>query len=244
MRSRQYLPSFSQASRGALVFSVVLGAGLLAVPAAQASPAAPAPEAAAVTPAVQDIEFGSLTRPTGNSTVEPGTQNGPDHAGEPALRVLRPEVAEFSSVGVTWAADPSVRDVRVSIRTRAPDRGWSAWTRLDADNDAVAPNPEAGAVRDGTSAYWTGPSSGIELEVLPTDGSPTDLRLTLIDPKRVAADSAPVATAVPVDTAGDLPMPAIYSRAAWGADENLMDWDPDYADTLIAATIHHTADTN
>ncbi|MGI8694426.1 MAG: N-acetylmuramoyl-L-alanine amidase [Geodermatophilaceae bacterium] len=244
MRSRQYLPSFSQASRGALVFSVVLGAGLLAVPAAQASPAAPAREAAAVTPAVQDIEFGSLTRPTGNSTVEPGTQNGPDHAGEPALRVLRPEVAEFSSVGVTWAADPSVRDVRVSIRTRAPDRGWSAWTRLDADNDAVAPNPEAGAVRDGTSAYWTGPSSGIELEVLPTDGSPTDLRLTLIDPKRVAADSAPVATAVPVDTAGDLPMPAIYSRAAWGADENLMDWDPDYADTLIAATIHHTADTN
>lgn len=43
MRSRQYLTLLSPSSRSALVLSVVLGAGLLAVPAAQASPVTPAP---------------------------------------------------------------------------------------------------------------------------------------------------------------------------------------------------------
>src|SRR3712207_1623660 len=39
-------------------------------------------------------------------------------------------------------------------------------------------------------------------------------------------------------------MPPIYSRAQWGADESLMGWDPQYAPTIKAATIHHTADGN
>jgi hypothetical protein len=39
-------------------------------------------------------------------------------------------------------------------------------------------------------------------------------------------------------------MPAIYSRAQWGADETLMGWDVEYAPTIQAATVHHTADKN
>jgi len=39
-------------------------------------------------------------------------------------------------------------------------------------------------------------------------------------------------------------MPPIYTRAQWGADESIRTWDPEYAGTLKAATVHHTADSN
>lgn len=34
-------------------------------------------------------------------------------------------------------------------------------------------------------------------------------------------------------------MPAVITRAQWGADESLMTWDPEYASTVKAAAIHH-----
>ncbi len=39
-------------------------------------------------------------------------------------------------------------------------------------------------------------------------------------------------------------MPNIIGRAQWGADESIRTWDPEYAPTLKAATLHHTADRN
>jgi len=219
--------------------SVLLSVGLLAVVPAQA---APLPERAPVTPAVEEIRLGSLADPAGPSTVEPGTQNGPEHRGQPALRLVRTDLAQFSSVGVTWAADPAVRDVRVSVRTQSLAGDWSQWSLLEAENDGAAPTTDV-ASRGGTAPYWTGLSTGIELEVLPVEGRPTDVRLTLIDPLTMAADAAPVATPSTA-VEGYPPMPAIYSRASWGADEELMNWTPSYADTLVAATIHHTADSN
>jgi hypothetical protein len=174
--------------------------------------------------------------------------SGDEVSGVPALTISRPSTDHFASVGVTWAQDAGVTDVTVQLRTRAKAGGaWGAWTNVQQDDVGMttttgAQDPE---VRGGTSPYWTGDAYGIEVIVQAADGTtPRDVQLTLIDPGTSAADAVPGAPAVTDKANAAMTMPAIYSRAQWGADESLMGWDQEYAPTIKAATIHHTADSN
>ncbi len=97
-------------------------------------------------------------------------------------------------------------------------------------------------MRGGAELIWTGPADGVEAVVTDLAGStPEDVRVELIDPGRgpVAAPPAPRLRA-----AAGVPAPVIRSRAQWGADEKKMTWRPEYARTLKAAVLHHTATTN
>ncbi|WP_225234660.1 peptidoglycan recognition protein family protein [Klenkia terrae] len=124
---------------------------------------------------------------------------------------------------------------------------WGSWTTLEADDIEQTESPETTGndVRGGTAPYWTGDSNGVEAIVQSAEGTvPEDVRLTLIDPGTSAADTLPRAPA-PQDQAGAATfMPDIVTRAQWGADESIRTWDPEYAPTIKAATIHHTADGN
>jgi len=68
--------------------------------------------------------------------------------------------------------------------------------------------------------------------------------VALVDPGKSAADKLPQAPAARDQAHAAEVMPAVYSRAQWGADESIRSWDPQYASTIKAATIHHTADRN
>jgi hypothetical protein len=191
---------------------------------------------------------GAPTVPVPVSDRDRLASSGDEVSGVPALTISRPATDHFASVGVTWVQDAGVTGVTVQLRTRAKAGGpWGAWTTVEQDDVAMtsatgAPDPD---VRGGTSPYWTGDAYGVEVIVQAADGTtPRDVQLTLIDPGTSSADAVPGAPAITDQAHAAMTMPAIYSRAQWGADESLMGWDVEYAPTIKAATIHHTADSN
>ena len=208
----------------------------------------PGPEAVPVETSAEEVPLGSVEDPAADAEVQEGTTEPvagvPDTA--PALTVSRTDVDEFSLVGVTWAADPAVRDVRVQVRVQDAAGGWGEWTEIGSeDASADASSPAAASERAGTSPLWTGPSTGVEVELVTRSGAaPTEVELDLIDPGDSAADTALGAPEIQDTADAALAMPDVYSRAQWGADENIRTWNPSYASTIRAATLHHTADSN
>ena len=193
--------------------------------AAAPAPAPAAPAAVPVAPTLTDIPLGGGVR---------SAASGP-------LTVSRPATPGFSAVGVSWAQDRAVRDVEVTVRTRAGTGAWTAWSSTGTDDKEPDPADLAAraGTRGGTEPLWTGRATGVEARVTVVSGpAPLDLRLTLVDPGTSAADADPAVTTA---AAGK---PAILTRAQWGADPKLMGWDPEYAPSIKAGFLHHTAGTN
>ncbi len=212
----------------------------------------PGPEAVPVETSVVEVAMGSLGAPAPAAVVQEGTTEPVDGvpAATPTLSVRATDVAEFSLVGVTWAADPAVTDTVVQVRARDLAGSWGAWTQVAAEAVEQAPDADVdggpGAeLRGGTAPLWTGPATAVEAELVTRAGAqPTDVRLDLVDPGESAADGA-LGDADIQDTAdAAVSIPPVFSRAQWGADESLMGWKPQYASTIKAATLHHTADAN
>jgi hypothetical protein len=209
--------------------------------------AAPGPEPVPVDTSTTDVAMGSVADPAPAAEVAEGLTEPVGGVPEttPALTVRRTGTEPFSMVGVTWAYDAGVIDTVVQVRVQDAGGDWGEWTTLEVEaeqeRDAAADAP----VRGGTSPLWTGPSTGVEAELVTRSGAhPTDVQLDLVDPGTSDAD-AHLEQAEITDTAhAASAMPAVYSRAQWGADERIRTWAPEYAPTIKAATIHHTADSN
>ena len=210
--------------------------------------AAPLPEAEPVTTSTEALELGSVVEPAPEAEVQAGTTDPvagvPDTA--PALTLAETDTEKFSLVGVTWAYDPAVTDTVVQVRVQDAGGEWGTWTEVtveDADQDESA---DSGAVlRGGTAPLWTGPSTGVEVELVTRSGAqPTDVVLDLVDPGESPADTALGTPEVDGTAHAAAALPPVYSRAQWGADEGIRTWGPEYAATIRAATLHHTADTN
>jgi hypothetical protein len=192
------------------------------------------------------------TEPSVTSAVPRSTPADPDVvssgrelAGVPALTLSEPETDEFSTVGVTWRQD-DVFDVVVRIRVADEEGDWGSWTTLSADDIEQTPSGDTDAteVRGGTAPYWTGPASGIEVIVQAQGVVPNDVRVTLIDPGTSKADTLPMNQGPTGQAHAGVNEPSIVGRAQWGADESIRGWDPQYAPTIKAATLHHTDDRN
>ncbi|RFU21757.1 N-acetylmuramoyl-L-alanine amidase [Geodermatophilus marinus] len=210
--------------------------------------AAPVPAPHPVAATTEELPMGSVEAPAAEADVQAGTTEPVDGlAGDaPVLTLQQLDVEEFSLVGVTWAPDPAVTDTLVQIRVRDADGSWGAWTELEVEEAQQSPDADAGAApRGGTAPLWTGPSTGVEVELVTRAGAaPTDVQVDLVDPGDSAADAALETPAITDTADAATAMPPVYSRAQWGADEHIRTWDPQYAPTIKAATIHHTADSN
>lgn len=210
--------------------------------------AAPAPEPEPVATSTDAVPLGSVTDPAPDAAVQEGTSDPvagvPDTA--PTLTLTRTDVAEFSLVGVTWAYDPAVSDTVTQVRVQDAAGTWGAWTEVLPETADQGPGADTGAeLRSGTSPLWTGPSTGVEVELVTRTGAqPADVQLDLVDPGSSEADTALDAPAVTDTAHADTTMPPVFSRAQWGADESIRSWAPEYASTIKAATVHHTADSN
>ncbi|SNR73717.1 N-acetylmuramoyl-L-alanine amidase [Blastococcus mobilis] len=219
------------------------------VAAGELAPVTPEPSAAPppVEPAPPAAMPSTPTAPTSAEQPAPAS-SGDEVPGVPALTVSRPETDVFSTVGVTWSLDGPVSGVTAQVRVKDKSGKWGRWSDLEMEDAAAVPAADgslpAGG-RGGTAPYWTGDAYGIELVLQTADGStPQDVQLELIDPGTSPADSAPGKPTARDQAQAGMYMPGIYSRAQWGADERLRTWAPEYAPTLKAATIHHTADRN
>lgn len=206
------------------------------------------PDPEPVSSSTDEIEMGSVTEPAPEAEVQPGlTEPVPGLEILPVLTFSEPDTDLFTTVGVTWALDPGVVDVVVKLRVKDGAGTWGTWSDV-VISDVDATNPDAardGDLRGGTEPVWTNDSYGVEVEVVTRSGlAPTDVRLVLIDPRRSAADSMPVPDTAADTANADAWQPPIFSREQWGADESIRTWDPEYASTLKAGTVHHTADSN
>jgi hypothetical protein len=185
--------------------------------------------------------------PSDDASDDDVVSSGEELPGVPALTVSQPDVDRFFSVGITWQEDPSVTDVVAQVRVKDGDGNWGEWTQLEADDieQTVTDATEANDVRGGTAPYWTGEAYGLEATVQGADGTvPEDVTVALIDPGSSPADDLPTTPAVQDQAHAAATMPAIITRAQWGADESIRTWKPEYAATIKAATVHHTADGN
>ncbi|MGI8721165.1 MAG: N-acetylmuramoyl-L-alanine amidase [Geodermatophilaceae bacterium] len=228
-----------------LIYSALITPAVLVLPVWADEGPAPEP----VSSDVAEVPMGTVSAPEGAAEVQAGTTEPiPGAETAPTLAVSQPETAPFSAVGVTWLLDPAVVATQVNIRVRDTAGGWGDWFTAELDNLGTDANPEAlaaGELRGGTEPVWTGNRVGVEVEILTLSGAaPQDVAAVLIDPNQSPADSDLGSAAVQDTANAATRMPAIFSRAQWGADESVMTWDPEYAPTIKAATIHHTADSN
>jgi hypothetical protein len=211
------------------------------VPPAHATP--PPPPVAAST---ETIRMGSLDAPAVGALVRPGT--GAENVGipqaPPTLSVMRTGTPEFSLVGVTWADDPAVTDTGVRVRVQSVAGTWGEWTEIEAhESGADETATRLTSIRGGTEPMWTGPSTGVEAEVVTRSGAhPLDVHLDLVAGGTSPGDTALVSP-IP-DRARAAAAPEIHTRQDWGADESIRTWKPEYAPTIKAATLHHTVSAN
>jgi uncharacterized protein with LGFP repeats len=184
--------------------------------------------------------------PAVGALVRPGT--GAENVGipqaPPTLSVMRTGTPEFSLVGVTWTDDPAVTDTGVRVRVQSVAGTWGEWTEIEAhESGADETATRLTSIRGGTEPVWTGPSTGVEAEVVTRSGAhPLDVHLDL-----VAAGTSPGDTTLvsPIpDRARAAAAPEIHTRQDWGADESIRTWKPEYAPTIKAATLHHTVSAN
>ncbi len=210
----------------------------LVTPAVIGLPVATAPSAAAhpVAPSVRQVPIGLASAAASAAPAGPALRRVTN-------ALAAPVAADFTTVGVTWRADPRVAPPVVTVRWRA-DGTWSAWTEVPSE-EGDAPDPgtaDLAGARPGTRPLWVGRAQAAEVRVETAGGvRPQDLRLELVDPGTSAADTL----RVPRDRAAAEPSrPEILSRAQWGADESLRRGSPSYASTVKAGFVHHTVNAN
>jgi hypothetical protein len=167
--------------------------------------------------------------------------------GATVLAAVAPrDVATFNLVGASWTSASG--DVTIEVRTKAAT-GWTDWTALETGDGAVGGVDKA--TKSSTDPLYVGAATGVELRASGAAGaSIAGLAATTVASPAVAADSSLVKVSAQSVATSGVPAPAIISRAAWGADENLKAQSgadcmtAKVDDTVKAAVIHHTAGSN
>lgn len=148
---------------------------------------------------------------------------------EPGVREVRDK--RFAMVAVQWTG---TTPTGIQIQARRAAGHWGQW--LDVEE---LDGPDRGRVA-GSEPLWVGHSTALRVRSKGNEEL-AGLSVVLIDPGTRSGDPA---AASPLQ-------PAVISRAGWGADETIrtncyarQGIGPEYATTVKAATIHHTAGTN
>lgn len=167
----------------------------------------------------------------------------------------------FETVGLTWKTVHETSRHTGDGLVRAEifwGPGYDRRVTTVADPDH---GPDSGSLeRPGLAAtdpVWIGESRCLRLRLLiPAGAVIRDLRAIFINTSGTADGPASATSALaglwrgfagsfgshPASAMTD--QPAIIPRADWGADESMRNCDPEYADAVRMASVHHTAGTN
>jgi N-acetylmuramoyl-L-alanine amidase-like protein len=172
------------------------------------------------------------------------------------------EVGKARFVGFSWPdADPKTEDRAVFMRARTA-AGWSGWREVEQAGDG--PDATSKEYRQTGRAYSDGQwldagTEEVQVRVDPpattgtgagakagqaaagaVDANGLEAHLITPDLAATPGTEGPRAGVATAATA----RPRIISRAAWGANESIRRASPDYSDTVKAAFVHHTVQSN
>ena len=202
--------------------------------------AAPDP-ARPVAPKVSNVAIGGVDR----AALEKAPTATPAAVWPEVFTAERP-AARFTVAGVSWARSSTVKPHEVSVRVRVKESsGWTAWEQLGIpDEGPDTTSAEAARARVGTSPLVTSGATAIQVRVdTATGATPTDLKVSTIDPGTSPADDDLTRSAPAASASAAALQPTIITRAQWGADESLRG-STTLSSTVKAITIHHTAGSN
>lgn len=155
--------------------------------------------------------------------------------------VAQPAPMTFVALGsIMQSTLPAGTAITLSLRTSQDGSSWSLWTDVPP-MDAEREKPR---LRYGELVYRTG--EYVQYRVTLTSATPgvtpvlSAITIVFIDSRR--GNTAEQAQALAIASA-PASGPVIISRAAWGADEKLMTWTPEYR-TIRKVVVHHTATPN
>jgi hypothetical protein len=129
------------------------------------------------------------------------------------------------------------------LRTRA-GTGWSGWREVEPSDDGPDPTSrEDHPERVFTDGVWLpAGTSELQVRVARPAAAAGGLRAHLVTPDMTATPGSEPPR--PGQATAMTTRPTIISRAGWGADESLRRHAPEYSDTVKAAFVHHTVQTN
>jgi hypothetical protein len=162
----------------------------------------------------------------------------------------------FTMVGFVWdqQGDSTVR-ARISWGTPGDMKGpFPVLGDADEGPDPGSPDDVGPA---GTRPVWTGEARCVGYRMrLPAEEAVSGLRAVFVNTSGTATDPSPPETAgdllarvwgvvsTPEPAAAMAALPGIIPRSGWGAKEGLRRCDPDYADSVKMAFVHHTVNAN
>lgn len=165
-------------------------------------------------------------RPAVRPAMERISLTAAERTAEPGVREVRGK--RFAMVALRWTA---AMPAGAQVQAMRGDGRWTRWLDIEEQDGA-----DTGRVA-GSEPLWVGDSTAVRVRSAETAG----VSVVLIDPGSGTADAGIAA----------VPEPAVISRAAWGADETVrtdcyaqQGIGVEYATTVKAAAIHHTAGTN
>jgi peptidoglycan hydrolase-like protein with peptidoglycan-binding domain len=186
----------------------------------------------------------SLRAAKGGASSAPSPSRAPDPittARAGAVTPVQQVTGAVTVVGVTWPKGAVSAKDEFQIRTLKAAT-WGQWESLDVE-DAHGPDRKeaAPATTTGTSPYVITDASQFEVRSLTTKSiAPEGAKVQVVNPGESAADSAQPALG---SAAAAAAKPAIYTRAAWGADERLRKGVPSYGRVQVGF-VHHTDSPN
>jgi hypothetical protein len=209
---------------------------------------------------LNDVKIALTPAPAPTAGAAPGAGSLQRVPANPAagtrLQSAPVEVGKARFVGFSWPdPDPKTEDQTVWMRSRDAG-GWSDWREVEQAGDGPDANSREyrAASRTYSDGQWLDAGTDeIQVRVDPPAGAgagrattaavaASGLEAHMISPDLTATPGtegprAGVATAATV-------RPRIISRAAWGAKESIRRAAPDYSDTVKAAFVHHTVQSN
>jgi hypothetical protein len=153
----------------------------------------------------------------------------PSQAGE---RTTASSPGRFDLVGVHWLGAGSVE-----IRTRRPDGRWSPWEPVE-EAGGDQPDPRSAEGRRSRSHWrlgdpvWVGVRDRLEVRAR---GPVRRVRAFFVHSPEVR---------VPLRTVAVAGAPPVVPRSGWLADESIVRAQPQLADEVRYAVVHHTAGAN
>lgn len=204
-----------------------------------AAPKDPAPsERQPVTPTVATVPATGLAARSAPPGAPPGTVvlAQAERAGGPVFHLF----------GAEWQSRSD--GVKLQGRTRNGAGDWSSWVDLEAEEGGDG--PEASKDSRVAAPYWSGEATSVEVRAVGApDASIQGLQAVLVTTSATPEDASLLGISARSTVSG-VPQPSIISRAAWGADESLLNRNgadcvpPKYDQTVKAAVIHHTEGSN